>query len=57
LVRDAGGALNLYQRCFLNADIKYLNALRSNVEFPNGSTLTTARLDPLLYSLGVGYHF
>lgn len=54
---NVGGDLNLDKNWFLNADIKYINPLQSDVLLPSGSTLTTVKVNPTLYSLGVGYHF
>jgi outer membrane protein len=54
---DIGGDFNVDKNWFVNADIKYINPLQSDVLLPSGSTLTTAKLNPFLYSLGVGYHF
>jgi outer membrane protein len=55
-VLDIGGDFNVDKRWFVNADIKLITPLQSDVSV-GGTKLTTAKLDPILYSLGVGYHF
>jgi outer membrane protein len=54
---NVGGDFKIDKAWFVNADVKYINPLQSDVLLPDGSKLTTAKLNPLLYSLGVGYRF
>jgi outer membrane protein len=53
---DVGGDYNLDKRWFVNADIKYIKPLQSDVS-AGGTKVSTVNLDPFLFSLGVGYHF
>jgi outer membrane protein len=53
---EVGGDVNLDKRWYLNGNIKLITPLQSDVSV-GGTKLTTAKLNPLLYSLGVGYHF
>jgi len=55
-VLDVGGDFNVDKRWFVNLDFKLINPLQSDVS-AGGTKLTTAKLNPYLYSLGVGYHF
>lgn len=53
---QAGFDYKLNERWAINADIKRI-MLRTDVKLPGGATLTEARLDPWLYSLGLRYQF
>jgi outer membrane protein len=53
---EVGGDYNIDKRWFVDANVKLITPLQSDVSV-GGTKLTTAKLDPLLYSLGVGYHF
>ncbi|HEY9248663.1 MAG TPA: OmpW family outer membrane protein [Rariglobus sp.] len=53
---QAGFDYKLNERWAINADIKRV-MLRTDVKLPGGATLTEARLDPWLYSLGLRYQF
>jgi outer membrane protein len=55
-VLDLGCDFNVDKRWFVNADFKWIDPLQSDVS-AGGTKLTTAKLNPFLYSLGVGYHF
>jgi outer membrane protein len=52
---QAGLDYKLNQKWSLNLDIKKVQ-IRSDVSL-NGTRLTTAKLDPLLVGVGVGYRF
>jgi outer membrane protein len=54
---DIGGDFNLDKRWFLNADIKYITPLQTDASVSGVGTITTVKVNPILYSLGVGYHF
>jgi len=53
---DVGGDFNVNKHWFLNADIKYIVPLQSDLS-AGGTKVSTLSLDPFLLSLGVGYHF
>ena len=53
---DVGCDFNVDKRWYVNANIKYVNPLQTDVTL-NGAKVTTVKVDPYLYSLGVGYHF
>ncbi len=55
-VLDLGCDWNVDKRWFVNADVKWIDPLQSDLS-AGGTTLTTVKLNPFLYSLGVGYHF
>lgn len=55
-VLNIGGDYNLDKHWFLNADVKYIYPLQSDVTV-NGNELTNVKLNPYLFSVGVGYHF
>jgi len=55
-VLDIGGDFNVDKKWFVNADIKYITPLQSDVSV-NGVKVSTAKLDPFLYGIGVGYRF
>ena len=52
---QAGFDYEVTEGVFLNVDVKKV-LIRSDVT-AGGATLTTADLDPWLYSIGVGYRF
>ena len=53
---QVGVDMNLDKQWFLNLDIKYMN-ISTDLLDTSGNRLTTVTVNPLLYSLGVGYHF
>jgi len=55
-VLDIGSDFNVDKRWFVNADIKYITPLQSDVSV-KGTKVSTAKLDPFLYGIGVGYRF
>ncbi len=55
-VLDVGCDFNVDKRWYVNADVKYIAPLQSDVS-AGGTKLTTAKLDPFLYGIGVGYRF
>ena len=55
-VLDVGSDYNVDKRWFVNADVKYVIPLQSDVSVL-GTKVTTAKLDPFLYGIGVGYRF
>jgi outer membrane protein len=56
-VLDIGGDYNIDKTWFVNADIKYIVPLQSDVSVTGVGKVTTAKLDPFLYGIGVGYRF
>jgi outer membrane protein len=56
-VLDIGGDYNIDKRWFVNADVKYIVPLQSDVSVTGVGKVTTAKLDPFLYGIGVGYRF
>lgn len=53
---DVGCDFNVDKRWYVNADVKYITPLQSDVSVL-GTKVTTAKLDPFLYGIGVGYRF
>lgn len=53
---QAGCDINLGNGMYLNFDVKKA-VLRSDVSAPGGTRLTTAKLDPWLWSVGLGWKF
>jgi len=53
---QAGVDYNVDKRWFVNADIKYIAPLQTDLLL-KGSKVSVVKVDPILYSLGVGYHF
>ncbi|WP_414662656.1 OmpW/AlkL family protein [Horticoccus sp. 23ND18S-11] len=56
LAAQAGCDIDLGSGMYLNFDVKRA-ALRSDVSVKGGPKLTTAKLDPWLYSIGLGWRF
>lgn len=56
LAAQAGCDIDLGNGAFLNFDVKRA-ALRSDVFVKGGPRLTTAKLDPWLFSVGIGWKF
>ncbi len=56
-ILDIGCDVNLDRRWFVNADVKYVAPLQSDVSVTGVGKVTTAKLDPFLYGIGVGYRF
>ena len=54
---DIGCDVNLDKRWFVNADVKYITPLQTDVSVAGLGKVTTAKLDPFLYGVGVGYRF
>ena len=52
---QAGFDALLAPHWFFNADVKWAQ-IRSDVDF-NGSRISQARIDPMLYGIGIGYRF
>ena len=55
-VAQAGFDVRIARGWFFNADIRYLGDLDTDIKSSAGR-LTTARIDPMLYSVGFGYRF
>jgi outer membrane protein len=55
-IAELGANYNVDKQWYVNANVKYINPLQSDVS-AGGSKVSTAKLDPYLYSLGVGYRF
>ena len=55
-VAQAGFDVRIARSWFLNADVRYLGDVDTNIKSSSGR-LTTARIDPMLYSIGFGYRF
>ena len=56
-VFDIGGDYNIDKQWFVNLDVKYIVPLQTDVSVTGVGKVTTAKLDPFLYGLGVGYRF
>lgn len=52
---QAGVDIQVAKQCFLNLDVKYVQ-IRSDVK-AGGAKVTTVKVDPMLYGVGVGYRF
>ena len=52
---QAGADIQVAKQCFINLDVKYVQ-IRSDVK-AGGAKVTTVKVDPMLYGLGVGYRF
>ncbi len=53
---QVGGDFNIDKQWFLNVDAKYIT-MKADVKTMAGATVTKLTLDPILYSVGVGYRF
>ena len=52
---QAGVDIRVAKQCFINLDVKYMQ-IRSDVK-AGGAKVTTVKVDPMLYGVGVGYRF
>lgn len=52
---QVGADIRLAPQWYLNADVKYVQ-IRSDVK-AGGAKVTTVKVDPMLYGVGVGYRF
>ena len=52
---QAGVDIQVAKQCFINLDVKYVQ-IRSDVK-AGGAKVTTVKVDPMLYGVGVGYRF
>jgi outer membrane protein len=52
---QAGVDFKVAKQCFINLDVKYVR-IRSDVK-AGGTKVTTVKVDPMLYGVGVGYRF
>lgn len=55
LAAQVGTHVQLNDRWFLNADVRYVN-IRSDVSL-NGTKIGEAKIDPWIFTVGVGYRF
>lgn len=53
---NVGADVNVDKRWFLNADIKLITPLQTDVTL-NGNKVTTVKVNPWLYGIGAGYRF
>lgn len=56
LAAQAGVDFKVAANCYINLDVKYAQ-LRTDVKTAAGAKVTTVKVDPFLYGLGVGYRF
>jgi outer membrane protein len=57
LAVQAGVDFKVATNCYINLDVKYVQ-LQSDVKVAaTGAKLTTVKLDPMLYGVGIGYRF
>jgi outer membrane protein len=57
LAAQAGVDFRVARNCFINLDVKYVQ-IRSDVKVAaTGAKVTTVKVDPMLYGVGVGYRF
>jgi outer membrane protein len=57
LAAGAGVDFQVARNCFINLDVKYVQ-IRSDVKVAaTGQKVTTVKVDPMLYGVGVGYRF
>ncbi len=52
---QVGADIRVAKQCFINLDVKYVQ-IRSDVK-AGGAKVTTVKVDPMLYGVGVGYRF
>lgn len=52
---QVGVDFKVAKQCFINLDVKYVQ-IRSDVK-AGGTKVTTVKVDPMLYGVGVGYRF
>jgi outer membrane protein len=54
---QAGVDFKVASNCYINVDIKYVQ-IKSDVKVAaTGAKVTTVKVDPMLYGVGVGYRF
>ncbi|MBI3487417.1 MAG: OmpW family protein [Acidobacteria bacterium] len=56
LAAQAGVDFKVAANCYINLDVKYAQ-LRTDVKTAAGAKVTTVKVDPFLYGVGVGYRF
>lgn len=57
LAAQAGVDFKVASNCYINLDIKYVQ-LKTDVKVAaTGAKVTTVKVDPMLYGLGIGYRF
>lgn len=56
LAAQAGVDIQVAKACYINLDIKYVQ-IRSDVKTAAGAKVTTVKVDPMLYGVGIGYRF
>jgi outer membrane protein len=57
LAAQAGVDFKVAKNCYINLDVKYVQ-IRSDVKVAaTGAKVTTVKVDPMLYGVGVGYRF
>ncbi|WP_243303843.1 OmpW/AlkL family protein [Geothrix oryzisoli] len=56
LAAQAGVDFKVARNCYINLDVKYVQ-IRSDVKTAAGAKVTTVKVDPMLYGVGVGYRF
>ncbi len=57
LAGQAGFDVKVADQWFLSADVKYVKIGADVKVKANGATLTTAKVDPFIFGVGVGYRF
>jgi outer membrane protein len=57
LAGQAGFDVKVADQWFLSADLKYVKIGADVKVKANGATLTTAKVDPFIFGVGVGYRF
>ncbi|WP_243294332.1 OmpW/AlkL family protein [Geothrix mesophila] len=56
LAAQVGVDFKVAKQCFINLDAKYVQ-IRSDVKTATGAKVTTVKVDPFLFGVGVGYRF
>lgn len=56
LAAQAGVDFKVAANCYINLDVKYAQ-LKTDVKTAAGAKVTTVKVDPFLYGVGVGYRF
>jgi outer membrane protein len=57
LAAQAGVDFKMAKNCYINLDVKYVQ-LKTDVKVAaTGAKVTTVKVDPMLYGVGVGYRF
>ncbi len=57
LAAQVGVDFKVAKNCFINLDVKYVQLQTDLTVASTGAKVTTVKLDPMLYGVGIGYRF